>query len=296
MVEIEAFELFFEFTRAHEDWELDELLAVSLSALITGTIWFAIDSRKKGREIAQISEERISNERRMSDARRVQALGTLAGGVAHSGNNLMQPIQTLARLSKGQLEDEHPIQGHLDRIIVASQNAAELFHSILKFSREESELLKSTNLGVLMSENKSLIEAAVPENIQLNVEISPISMIAPISSNNLLDVILALISNSIDSYNGDAGEIDIVTQCNTQMSQFVVRDYGAGIPAEELDRIFEPFFTNKDVGMGTGLGLAIVKSLVEEAGGNVSASSMIGEGTTIIVSLPVVDTSNGQRG
>lgn len=296
MVEIEAFELFFEFTRAHEDWELDEYVAVALSALITGVMWFGIDARRKGREIERIYAENLKNERKMSDARRAQALGTLAGGVAHSGNNLMQPILTLARISKGQLSDDHPVHGHLDRIIVAAQNSSELFHSILKFSREESELSQSIELGALILENHSLLAAAIPYNIKFNIKILPSPVFAPISSNNFLDVLLALISNSVDSYKGASGEIEITTQCTPQSSQLIVRDHGCGISAKELDRIFEPFFTNKDVGMGTGLGLAIVRSLVEDAGGQVRAESRVGEGTTMIVSLPVDDATNQQRG
>lgn len=295
MVEIEAFELFFVFTRSHEDWDLDELLAVALSALVTGVIWFGIDSRQKGREIARFYEESISNERKMSDARRIQALGTLAGGVAHSGNNLMQPILTLARLSKGNIEGDHPIQGHLDRIIVAAQNASELFNSILKFSRDEADLSQTTDLGELIRENRSLIEAAVPNHIQLNIEISPKPSVAQIPSNNLLDIILALISNSVDSYEGEPGEIEIITRPTPESSQLIIRDRGCGILAKDLNCVFEPFFTNKDVGMGTGLGLAIVKNLTEEAGGNVIATSGIGEGTSIIVNLPIGDDSNQQR-
>lgn len=289
MVEIEAFELFYEFTRSHEDWELDEFVSVALSALITGVIWFGVDARRKGQEISRIYKENLKIERKMSDARRVQALGTLAGGVAHSGNNLMQPIMTLARLSKGQIAEDHPVQGHLDRIIVAATNAGELFHSILKFSREETELLQCVDLGGLIRENQSLLEAAVPNKISLVIEMSPIPVIARFSSNNLLDILLALISNSADSYNGASGRVDITTHFSTEWAQLIVRDFGCGIPDKEADRIFEPFYTTKDVGMGTGLGLAIVKSLVEDAGGYVIAESVIGEGTTVTVNIPIAD-------
>lgn len=110
MVKIEAFELLFEFTRSNESWDLDEYISVFLAALVTGVFWFAVDAHKKGDELKRINEKNLSTERRLSDARRVQALGTLAGGVAHSGNNLMQPILTLARISKGQLPDDHAVQ------------------------------------------------------------------------------------------------------------------------------------------------------------------------------------------
>ena len=289
MVEIEAFELFFEFTRSHEDWQLDEYVSVALSALITGVLWFGIDAHRKGQEIARFYEESLKNERNMSDARRIQALGTLAGGVAHSGNNLMQPILTLARISKSQLANDHLVQGHLDRIIVAAQNAGELFHTILKFSRNETELSQRVDLGGLLRENQSLLAAAVSSNIQLDIEISPIPVVAQFSSNNLLDILLALISNSSDSYNGEQGEVEVISRYSSEWSQLVVRDYGCGIPEKELDRVFEPFFTNKDVGQGTGLGLAIVKSLVEDAGGHVHAESVIGEGTTVTVNIPIAD-------
>lgn len=295
MVEVEAFEWFFEFTRSHEDWELDEFVSVALSALITGVFWFGVDARRKGHEIERIYEENLKNERKMSDARRVQALGTLAGGVAHSGNNLMQPILTLSRISKEQLADDHPVNGHLDRIIVAAQSASELFHSILKFSRDETELSQHVDLGRLIRENQSLLAAAVPNHIQLELEISPIPVIANFSSNNLLDILLALISNSVDSYKGQSGRVEVITHYSSEWSQLIVRDYGGGIPSKELDRIFEPFFTNKDVGMGTGLGLAIVKSLVEDSGGHVLATSELGKGTSVTVNLPISEHSVGQK-
>lgn len=295
MVEIEAFELFFEFTRNHEDWELDEFVSVALSALVTGVVWFGVDARQKGKEIVRIYQQNLKNERQMSDARRVQALGTLAGGVAHSGNNLMQPILTLARVSKGQIADDHPVQGHLDRMIVAAQSAGELFHSILKFSRDETELSKNVDLGGLIRENQSLLAAAVPNNIQLDIEISPIPVVANFSTNNLLDILLALISNGADSYSGASGKVEVIIRYNSEWSQLIVRDYGCGIPEKELDRIFEPFFTSKDVGMGTGLGLAIVKSLVEDAGGHVYAESVAGEGTTVTVNIPIADDMIEQK-
>lgn len=289
MVKIEAFELFYEFTRSHEDWELDEFVAVVLSALITGVFWFGIDARQKGQEIVRIYEESLKNERKMSDARRVQALGTLAGGVAHSGNNLMQPILTLARISKGQIAEDHPVQGHLDRIIVAAQNSGELFHSILKFSRNETELSQRVDLGRLIIENQSLLAAAVPNNIKLDIEISPIPVVAEFANNNLLDILLALISNGADSYNGASGKVEVTTHYSSEWSQLTVRDYGCGIPEKELDRIFEPFFTSKGVGMGTGLGLAIVKSLVEDAEGRVFVKSVAGEGTKVTVNIPIAE-------
>ena len=287
MMEVEAFEWFFDFTRSHESWELDEIVSVALSALITGAIWFGIDSRQKGNEIKRIYEENLKNERRMSDARRVQALGTLAGGVAHSGNNLMQPILTLARISKDQLDSNSPVHGHLDRIIVAAQSAGELFHSILKFSREETGFSQRVDFGDLIRENESLLTAALPKNNQLVIELSPTPVVALVSSNNFLDILLALISNSADAYKGESGQIQIITHNSPPWSQLIIRDQGCGISTEDLERIFEPFFTNKDVGMGTGLGLPVVKSLVEDAGGQVHVESRHGDGTSVIVNLPI---------
>lgn len=289
MIEIEAFELFYDFTRDHEDWDLDEYVGVALSALITGVVWFGIDAHQKSQEIARISSENIKKERMMSDARRVQALGTLAGGVAHSGNNLMQPVLTLARLSKGQLDESHAVQGHLDRIIVAATNASGLFNSILKFSREESELSASTDIVASINENQELFAAAVPKTISLDFDIAETSIDVPISSNNLLDIVLALLSNGVDAYEGRPGTINVSIQRSDEAPDHIdlsIRDHGKGIDLNLLARVFEPFYTNKDVGQGTGLGLAIVKSLVEDAGGKISISSKPNVGTTVIVSLP----------
>lgn len=287
MIEIEAFEIFYEFTRAHEEWDLDEYVAVLLAALITGAMWFGIDAHQKGNELRRVSEENLNAERRMSDARRIQALGTLAGGVAHSGNNLMQPILTLARLSKTQLPEEHTIQGHMDRIIVAAKSSSDLFHSILRFSRTETTSKCIIDMAKLVEENRNLFAAAVPDTIKLKIDNSPTPICIEYSSNNFLDILLALLSNSVDSYLGADGQIEVTTRQNDEWAQLIVRDYGCGISHKIKQRVFEPFFTSKDVGAGTGLGLAIVKSLVEDEGGEVLLESEHLAGTTITINFPL---------
>lgn len=287
MVELEAFEAFYEFTRSHESWELDEFISVFLAALVTGVFWFAVDAHKKGDELRRLNQENLSIERNMSDARRVQALGTLAGGVAHSGNNLMQPILTLARLSKRQLPDDHTIQGHLDKIITAAESSSDLFHSILQFSRKENTLVQSVDIAALVGENQSLLAAAVPETITLEMHKSSTPVVVNFSSNNFLDILLALLSNSVDSYQGASGKIAIVVSKSDDWAHLEVKDQGCGIPEQDLERIFEPFYTSKDVGEGTGLGLAIVKTLVEDAGGRIDVKSDPGLATIFSINLPL---------
>jgi len=194
-------------------------------------------------------------------------------------------------LSNGLIASDHPVQGHLDRIITAAHNAGDLFHSILKFSREETELSQSTDVGALIRENNSFFAAAIPIDIQLKFETSTLPCVAQISSNNLLDILLALLSNSVDSYNGEAGIVRIESSSSEKLVEVSVEDYGCGIEADKLVRVFEPFYTQKDVGAGTGLGLAIVKRLVEDAGGQVDVISKPAKGTKITVRLPVSDQS-----
>jgi signal transduction histidine kinase len=287
MVKIEAFELFFEFTRSNESWDLDEYISVFLAALVTGVFWFAVDAHKKGDELKRINEKNLSTERRLSDARRVQALGTLAGGVAHSGNNLMQPILTLARISKGQLPDDHAVQGHLDRIITAAHNSSELFHSILRFSRKENLLAEDIDIAALIDENRGLLAAAIPETITLEIDKESAPIVVNFPSNNFLDIMLALLSNSVDSYDGAGGKIVVAVSKSDDWAHLEVRDQGCGIPKQDLERIFELFFTSKDLGEGTGLGLAIVKTLVEDAGGRIEVESSLGLATIFSITLPL---------
>jgi len=98
---------------------------------------------------------------------------------------------------------------------------------------------------------------------------------------------LALLSNSVDSYDGAGGKIVVAVSKSDDWAHLEVRDQGCGIPKQDLERIFEPFFTSKDVGEGTGLGLAIVKTLVEDAGGRIEVESSLGLATIFSITLPL---------
>lgn len=289
LIEMEAFEVAHELSRSHEDWELDELLMAALSALITSAFTFAFNAYYQAQALKKEMAYRLKLERELAHAQKIQSLGTLAGGVAHSANNYLQPIMTLSRLAQKQLPTDSPLQAFMDKILLAANNAHSVLDELLRFSRHESQTEGVIqDLQQELEQHQLLYRSALSGQSQLEFELTTEPCPVALSASQIADIVLALVTNAEYSYDHQGGTIQVKLQQEGQTAVLRVKDQGCGIAQHQIERLFEPFYTTKAVGEGTGLGLSIVHGFVKGVGGEIKVTSELNKGTTFHLYLPLV--------
>ncbi|MDX2027891.1 MAG: ATP-binding protein [Alphaproteobacteria bacterium] len=236
-----------------------------------------------------------------AQSQKMQAVGQLAGGVAHDFNNLLTAMIGFCDLL---LQRHKPGDQSFNDIMQIKQNgnrAANLIRQLLAFSRQQTLQPKILNLADVLSELTNLLRRLIGAQIQLNMVHGRDVGLVKVDQGQLEQVIINLVVNARDAM-PQGGSITIRTsavrqdkpvmrgQDEMQPGDYVViqvTDTGVGIPKENLQRIFEPFFSTKEVGSGTGLGLSTVYGIVRQTGGYVSVDSRENKGSTFTVYLPV---------
>jgi PAS domain S-box-containing protein len=240
----------------------------------------------------------------LRQAQKLEAIGTLAGGVAHEFNNLLQAVLGYTRFAMSAIEESHPAQDDLRIVVSAADRAALLTQQLLSFSRREPGQLTPLDLNVAIQELTVMLRPLLGE--QVDIELALDETIRPISADpvRIQQMLMNLCINARDAM-PEGGTITISTREALPESKgnaaeaphagrFValcVSDTGCGMSAEVKEKIFEPFFTTKTVGSGTGLGLAIVYGAVQHHGGAIQVSSQPGVGTRFTIYLPVIEAA-----
>jgi len=235
----------------------------------------------------------------LRQAQKMEAVGQLAGGVAHDFNNILAVVLNYAEFVTESLDAEHVGQPDLQQIIKAGERGAVLVHQLLAFSRQEVIELKVLDLDDVVSGMAVLLSRSVGEDIELNIEDNPDDLpLTKADRGQMEQILLNLVVNARDAM-PDGGRIDISTgheeleegaRADLLPGHYVkltVTDNGSGIDPDTLEHIFEPFFTTKERGEGTGLGLATTYGIVKRAGGGIYVESEVGEMTAFTVYLPV---------
>ncbi|WP_025322044.1 ATP-binding protein [Deferrisoma camini] len=239
----------------------------------------------------------VEFENRLAQNQRLEALGTLAGGVAHDFNNILTPILGYADMALQEVEPGSHLEKNLRRVVRAAERARGIVQQILAFSRQGEEGRTPLRLGTLLEETEGLLRASIPKHVRLEVRSETSSDWVVGDATQLQQVLMNLATNAWHAMEPDGGTLEMVLEEHWVSAgdpelptgrylRIRVTDEGCGMPAEVLDRIFEPFFTTKEVGKGTGLGLAAVHGIVQAHGGTVRVESRPGEGTTFRVYLP----------
>ncbi len=251
--------------------------------------------------IRDVSEHR-SLEKQLQQAQRLEAVGRLAGGVAHDFNNLITAIAGNAELTKMKLDKEDPLQENLDEILNTSLRAADLTRQLLLYSRKQVPEFKITNLNVVLNNIDRMLRRIIGEDIFLETKMFEDLWEIKADPSQLEQVIVNLCVNARDAM-PDGGELNIETDNVTLDKTYVsshldiepgdyvmisVTDSGTGIDQVTQKKIFEPFFTTKELGKGTGLGLSNVLNIVKQAKGSIWVYSEPGMGTTFKIYYPSV--------
>jgi signal transduction histidine kinase/ActR/RegA family two-component response regulator len=274
------------------------------------TAYMAGTARLRAQEVAAANTElkreiagREKAEEALRDAQKMEAVGRLAGGVAHDFNNMLMVIRSHAELSLEGLGVRDPLRWELTEIVRASDRASSLTRQLLAFGRKQVLQPRVLNLNSLVSQVAELLPPVLGVDIKLVLDLAPDLGRVRADSSQIEQVMMNLVFNARDAMT-KGGELRIRTEnAHLDKSWIVghpearpgphvllsVRDTGCGMDQEIQSHIFEPFFTTKDRTKGTGLGLASVYGTVHQSGGFITVSSKPGEGTIVQIYLPRVE-------
>jgi two-component system cell cycle sensor histidine kinase/response regulator CckA len=250
----------------------------------------------------KVTTDRKRLEEQLMQAQKMEAIGRLAGGVAHDFNNQLAAILGYGELVLKDLPVDHPARPRAEQIRKAAERAATLTRQLLAFGRRqvlEPELL---NLSTVVSDLEEMLRRTIGEDIELKIALAPDLARVRADRAQVEQALLHLVVNARDAM-PRGGSLTIETRgaeldaayCRRHLDArpgphavLAVADTGCGMDGVTLDRLFEPFFTTKEIGRGTGLGLSMVYGFVTQSGGHVAVESEVGRGSRFMIYLPCV--------
>jgi two-component system, cell cycle sensor histidine kinase and response regulator CckA len=249
--------------------------------------------------INDITEKRQLKEQ-LEHVQKMEAVGTLTGGIAHEFNNLLMAIMGYGHLLKANIEGKKPILTYVDHLLASTQRGASLTQALLTFSRKQVVNPMPVDVNRTITRMMHLLRGLLEEDIFLDVEAADEDLYINADAGQIDQVLINLATNARDAM-PCGGTITIETgRVELDREQgygrpgnyafLSVADTGVGMDEAIRERIFEPFFTTKEVGKGTGLGLAMVYGIVKQHGGYIDCSSIIGKGTVFTIHLPLITT------
>jgi len=231
-------------------------------------------------------------------------MGTLAGGIAHDFNNILAGILGYGELSLGQAKENPKLGSYLEKIMSASQRAVGLVQQILSFSRQSKQELSPVSLSPIVKEALKLIRASIPATIEVKRRINDTKALVMADQTQIHQVVMNLCTNAFHAMAENSGimtvslnevfidkddEKKFLNLKSGRYMKLMVSDTGCGIPPDIKDKIFNPFFTTKEVGKGTGMGLSVLHGIVKSHKGDVKVYSEAGKGTSFHIYFPIID-------
>ncbi|MFO7560296.1 MAG: PAS domain S-box protein [Desulfobacterales bacterium] len=245
--------------------------------------------------------EKKNLEERLRQSLKMEAIGTLAGGIAHEFNNVLAIIIGNSELALHDIPDSNPSKIFLEEILTASFRAKEVVREILSFARQSKPEHKPINIAENIKGELKLLRASIPSTIEMRLNIADKTGTVLGDPTQINQVLMNLCTNSVDSMSEDGGILEISLEdakvssgdkmidsdlADGNYAKLTIRDTGHGIDAEDIHRIFDPYYTTKEVGKGTGMGLAVVHGIVKAHGGGIRVSSRLNRGTIFEIFFP----------
>jgi two-component system, cell cycle sensor histidine kinase and response regulator CckA len=277
-------------------WELGRVAQASAGQPVTleGFVSDITDRRRTEEELRKSTEQ-------LRHAQKLEAVGRLAGGIAHDFSNLLTAILGYSDLVLQRLAPGDPLTGRVEEIRRAGERAAGLTRKLLAFSRKQVLTPSVFDLDSIFEDMVPLLRRLIGEDIDLRLKTQSAGHVRT-DPAQMEQVVLNMVVNARDAM-PQGGTLSIETG-QVELGEpeasghgvppgpyatFSIRDTGVGMDDETRSRLFEPFFTTKSRGQGTGLGLSTVYGIVQQSGGFITVTSRVGVGTTFVVSLPRVD-------
>jgi two-component system NtrC family sensor kinase len=249
----------------------------------------------RARSLVRIQEETAETRKQLVHASKLASVGELAAGIAHEINNPLGVISEEAGLMKDMMDptygknlSEDQIRESLDEIRKAVFRCRDITRKLLAFVRSEGFKLESHGLNSIVNEvldgflTRGMASSNITVERKLNEGLPPLITDAV----QFEQVFVNIINNAVDAMQGGPGTIIVETSQDEKYQHVAVSDTGCGMDEETMARVFQPFFTTKEVGKGTGLGLSVSFGIVESLGGKISVESALGQGSTFKISLP----------
>lgn len=259
---------------------------------------------RRAYEQVALTEALRRSQEQLRQAQKMEALGLLAGGVAHDLNNILQVIVAFSTLLRESLGDPSDLEC-VDEVLAGAKRATDLTRGLLAFSRRQPLELKALDLNGLVTTTRKFLDRLIGEDVVLATRLAPEELVVSADATLLQQVLVNLVTNARDAMPG-GGRLTIATEAlpagprpppgegdavsgdpvTGPAVRLTVTDTGAGIAPADLPRVLEPFFTTKDKGKGTGLGLSVVYGIVKQHAGQLRVASALGQGTQVEVTLP----------
>ncbi|MGO9687506.1 MAG: ATP-binding protein [Syntrophobacteraceae bacterium] len=272
---------------------------IEAGSVIGGVITFLdMTKHKRDEEIKSMLEAKLMQ------AQKLEAIGTLAGGIAHDFNNILSPIIGFTEMALRDIAHSSPMRSGLEQVLIAGLRARELVKQILAFSRPGREGEKvPLELSGIVQEVMKLLRASLPVSIEMrqNLEkgcaLADATQIHQVLMNLCINAAHAMDDHGVLEVNLDRvhlreSDIESLSLIGLKPGPYLklsVSDSGRGMDAATIHRIFEPYFTTKEVGKGTGLGLSVVHGIVKRFEGAVSVQSIVAKGTTFSIYIPAIE-------
>jgi PAS domain S-box-containing protein len=270
------------------------------------TIFPLLDSTGNASEFVIVERDvtdELKLQQRIRQIQKMEALGTLAAGVAHDFNNILLPIIVNTELALWDVSKDSAAQEYLKLSLEAAERGRELVKQIIAFSRPSNQEIKPVKLGSIVEEALHLLKSTLPSNIKITQHIGDLSNFVLADSNQIHQVLLNLFSNSVHAMRENGGELRVelnsVLLGELEMKKYPelksekclklkISDTGCGISEENIEKIFDPFFTTKSRGEGSGMGLSVVHGIIKSCGGGIETHSEEGIGTTFDIYIPLI--------
>jgi signal transduction histidine kinase len=238
-------------------------------------------------ERKQAERERALVEKRLLQSCKLEAVGTLAAGVAHNFNNALTVILGHSKLVLEKASVDADTRRHLESITKAGERAAALTRQLLTFSRKRTAEPTAINLNKVIVDMQVLLESTLDAEIQLELNLAPDLDAIKAEPGQIGQVLMNLLMNARSAMS-NGGKLSLQTANRAGKVLLKITDTGCGMPPETCARIFEPFFTTRSLAEASGLGLSTVYGIVEQYGGSIEVASKPGEGTEFLIAFPAV--------
>jgi len=255
-------------------------------------------------EQKEAAEEKKQLQDKLQQSQKMEAVGTLAGGIAHDFNNILAVILGNAELAADDISPGNPAGKSLKAIHQASIRAKDMVRQLLAFSRKSDEETKLLNMTPIVKESMKMLRSAVPTSIEFKQHISGDACNILGDAAQINQIMMNLVTNASHAMSQEGGLLEVtlekvVLQEETPCFDFILspgphirlkmRDTGKGIEPKILARIFDPYYTTKEVGKGTGMGLSVVHGIVKRHDGGILVESTPGEGTVFEIYFPALE-------
>lgn len=270
-----------------------------------------LDLKKEIEIRKKFENERAELEKQLFQLQKMETIGTLAGGIAHDFNNILTPILGYTDMALEELPVESNLRFDIEQINNAALRGKDLVQQILTFSREVDFKKKPIRLQPIISEALNLLKASVPPGVVIKQNLDPRIGTVLADSTHIHQIVMNLFTNANHAMLAKGGTLEVILDSvkidqrqaekirNLKKGEYVrlsISDTGVGMDLKTKERIFEPFFTKKEVGSGSGLGLSVVHGIVNNYGGAIEVESNPGKGTIFRIYLPQVGSEDSGSG